>query len=332
MSTMKYKLSPLLEKYDTIVFDLDGVITSEQRYWDAAAMTLYQLFTEEFDVNYANRNVSITRTVMLYRDQLISLCKELGVNSNWDLTYVIYAFSQILDTLDTASIYFAIKELNLPALELYDYIEKNSFVGGRNSDAYKYIIKVYQEWYHGENNYHKYYNDDVTAPGKISLCDLEEPLLDRAKTIEMIKLLSNTKTLGVATGRIKFEAERPLENWDVLQYFSPKHIATYDDVIAAEKETGIKPITKPHPFMFLRGGLGSDVSYTDILNGNYDKNKLKSVLAIGDAGADMFSAQNAGIDFAAVLTGINGKKAQQFFEQNNATYIFNNVFDLIEEE
>ena len=329
---MGYKPASFLNKYDKIIFDLDGVITNEQRYWDAAALTLYQLFSEPFDVNYAVNNVSIIRTIILYRDKLVKLLKNLGVNSNWDLTYVIYAFSTIIDTYDTVTIYEEIKRLNLPALQLYDYIKENSVIGGRDGDAYKYLVSVYQEWYLGDELFKKTYNTPMTAGGKPGLAYTEVPLLDSDKTKLVLETLSKYKTIGIASGRVFDEAFLPLDKWNMFDFFDKEHIATYTDILSAEEETGVFPLTKPHYFLFTRGAVGNKVSYKDILDRNFDKDILKSTLAVGDAGADLFSAQQSGLDFAAVLTGVDGKKSREFFEKNNANYIIDNIFDLIEEE
>ena len=185
-------------KYDTVIFDLDGVITSEQKYWDAAALTVYQLITEPFDVGYASRNVSLIRTLMFYNDRTITLLKDLGVNSNWDLAYVVYAFMQILGTYDSVAVFESIKKLNLTALKLYEYIETHTALGGRNGDAYKYLVKIFQEWYLGDELYRAVYTDGLSVGGKPGLAHDEQPLLDKDKTVKLLKTLSEAKTLGVA--------------------------------------------------------------------------------------------------------------------------------------
>ncbi len=329
---MSYKPASFLDKYDKIIFDLDGVITNEQRYWDAAALTLYQLFTEPFDVTYAVNNVSIIRTIILYRDKIVKLLKNLGVNSNWDLTYVVNAFSTILDTFDTVTIYEKIRRLNLPALQLYDYIKENSVIGGRDGDGYKYLISVYQEWYLGDELFKKTYNKPMTAEGKPGLANMEEPLLDLDKTRLVLETLSKYKTIGIASGRVFEEAFYPLDKWKIFDLFDTDYVSTYTDIINAEEQTGVFPLTKPHYFLFTRSAVGNTVSYSDIVDKKINKEILKNTLAVGDAGADLFSAQQSGMDFLAVLSGIDGAKSRSFFEQNNATYIINNIFDLIEEE
>ena len=44
------KLAKFLDKYDTVIFDMDGVITSEQNYWNCAALTVWE---------YLNYNLSL---------------------------------------------------------------------------------------------------------------------------------------------------------------------------------------------------------------------------------------------------------------------------------
>ena len=83
--------------------------------------------------------------------------------------------------------------------------------------------------------------------------------------------------------------------------------------------------------MFLKGIFGRLYDDEKIINGDYDKEKCKKTLVVGDAGADMFAAFAAGCDFAAVLTGITGDKAREFFEKENATYILKDVTFLMEE-
>ena len=70
--------------------------------------------------------------------------------------------------------------------------------------------------------------------------------------------------------------------------------------------------TKPHPFMFLKGHYGGKISDLDIYNGRYDRAACKTNLVVGDAGADLFAAKEAGCAFAAVLTGVQGQAARAF--------------------
>jgi len=90
-------------------------------------------------------------------------------------------------------------------------------------------------------------------------------------------------------------------------------------------------IIKPHPFVFLKGTFGKEASDYDLIDGKYDKEKCKRTLVIGDALCDLYAAKAGGCDFAAVLTGVQGKDAKAAFEKENATYILDDVLCLAEE-
>ena len=86
------KLKSFLDKYDTIIFDMDGVITSEQNYWNSAALTVWETLADKshakIDTEYCMRHLKEIRDEVFCGDELISVLKSKGVNSNWDLGYV----------------------------------------------------------------------------------------------------------------------------------------------------------------------------------------------------------------------------------------------------
>nr|BBH91833.1 hypothetical protein KTA_00320 [Thermogemmatispora argillosa] len=79
-----------------IVFDLDGVITSEDAYWDAAGLTLHELlFSPRYwnvtgqsgyePVSGAEESRRLSRATL--PEEEILLYKALAINSNWDTCY-----------------------------------------------------------------------------------------------------------------------------------------------------------------------------------------------------------------------------------------------------
>ncbi|MDP8243005.1 MAG: HAD hydrolase-like protein [Candidatus Hinthialibacter antarcticus] len=88
---------------DVILFDMDGVITSEEAYWDAAGLTIRELlespgflglnptqYTPVVDLFYQRLSKSSRMEWRKYLpDKLIGACKSRGINNNWDLTYLI---------------------------------------------------------------------------------------------------------------------------------------------------------------------------------------------------------------------------------------------------
>ena len=85
------------------------------------------------------------------------------------------------------------------------------------------------------------------------------------------------------------------------------------------------------PYMFLKALYGTDYSNKRIVDGDYDKAKIKTTLVVGDAGADILAAQAMGADFCAVLTGIQGERARGYFEKLGANYILKSVEDFLVE-
>lgn len=331
------KLKSFTDKYDLFIFDLDGVITSEQGYWYTAALTVYELMnsnkyfgtrTLDYENVFANRKM--IRKFVLSDDKTIVLLKNKGVNSNTDLAYIVFCASVIKNTKDPEVIYNFLKE-NLSDNILNDYerlailtavgLNKPSEFCMRTGTLREYVNNVFQGWYLGEG-------------GRPSILNNEQPLLDMEKTREVLKAFHSAgKTISYGTGRFEYESKTPLSKWDFYKYFSENHSVTYDEVSKSEqilKENGqFKTLTKPDPYVFLQGALGKDYPVLKIINGDFDKELIKKTLVIGDAGADILSAHAGGFDFCAVLTGISGEAARPYFEEQKAEYILDSIFDFI---
>ena len=114
--------------------------------------------------------------------------------------------------------------------------------------------------------------------------------------------------------------------------FDPERIVTYDEVEAGERAVPGAVLTKPHPYMFLKGTFGAAATDEQLVAGDYDKEPLKRTLVVGDAGADILAAHDGGMDFLAVLTGVSGEKARDYFVAEHAEYILGSVCELIEGE
>ena len=103
-------MNRILDKYDTLIFDMDGVITSENGYWDAASLTVREFLTnrfggEDIDVGYMSQNVKKIRSEVFFEDKLITLLKGMGVNSNWDLGYITVLIALVTGSCDAQDIY-----------------------------------------------------------------------------------------------------------------------------------------------------------------------------------------------------------------------------------
>ena len=97
-----------------VIFDLDGVITSEEAYWDAAGLTLHELC---FSPRYWNIEQSVlsangrytpavtaeeSRTLSraMFPEAEILELKARAINSNWDTCYTVVCL-HLIDLLSS---------------------------------------------------------------------------------------------------------------------------------------------------------------------------------------------------------------------------------------
>ncbi len=341
-------LHALLDRYDTVLLDMDGVITSEQVYWNSAALTVWELLfskqhfgTEDIDPKELTNRLKELRSLVFLDDAVIRFLKNKGVNNNWDLSWVIVAGALFLNTRDFSAIFDWIRILPDVKNGLYAAVTDALLFSGM---AEEYAVQygglwktnqlVFQEWFLGSELFPKYWNSPSLLAGKPGLTFSEEPLVEKEPLIRLLSEIAETKRLGIGSGRPRIEAENPLRSWGVYNLFEKDAIVTYNDVMDAQEEVSKQldgaSLSKPHPFMFLRGVFGTKHTTAELLDGQFDSVPCKKTLVIGDAGCDLFSAKSAGCDFLAVLTGIDGENARGYFEENGADYILHNILDLLE--
>ena len=336
-------MKSFLDKYDTVIFDMDGVITGEQNYWNSAALTVWEYLNWNIgiDINSAEcmKRMSEIRSRVFCNDELISVLKGRGVNSNWDLGYVTVLISWIVHGKDKIGDFTDVLEYaeTLPEniLDAYDMLarkasEKTGFDYDwlrRNELMWKTMHMIFQGWFLGDE-LAAAQNMPPMRPGKPGLVYAEKPIIEQEVLVTLLSELSRTKRVCMGTGRPSAEIMEPLKRWNVIKYFDADGLCNYDHVAEAEKETGLT-LTKPHPYMFLKALYSTDYDDKRIINGNYDRNKILKTLVVGDAGADMLAAQAMGADFCAVLTGVSGQAAKKYFEEHNADYILNSAADML---
>ncbi len=337
-------MKSFLDKYDTIIFDLDGVITNEQNYWDSAVLTVVEflmskryLGSSEVDVKEMSDNVAKLRSEVFVNDELITFFKGIGVNSNWDLGYVIVLIALILDTTDFGKIYKYAKSLSNNILDEYDRLaEQAAYKAGleyeytkRNGKLWMDMRDCFQEWFLGDKLFAEEYGRMPFEGGKQGLIYNESPIPDLDDLKALLGKLSETKRLCTGTGRQYAEMKAPLENWGIMKYFSQNGLCNFTHVTEAEKKFDGLALTKPHPYMFLKALYGTDYDDVRLINGDYDKSAIEHALVVGDAGADILAAKAMGADFCAVLTGVSGKAARGFFEELKSEYILDCVLDMM---
>lgn len=226
------------------------------------------------------------------------------------------------------------EEIQIKAPDIYDYVaneaeELYNFsheYTKRGGELWNELCDLFQHWYLGDEGYEKIYNKKPSGTlGKTGFINKETPIVDFDDLIELFEYLKEKGyKLGIGTGRNDYEVSVPLMSWDILKYFDKESIVTYDTVTNAEKSSGGKTLSKPHPYVFIKAGINiKDEDITDEICVDHS-----NILVVGDAGADILSAKAAKMKFAAVLTGIGGSDAYDYFDEMGADYILDSVIEL----
>lgn len=88
----------------TILFDVDGVLLSEEHYFDASGLTVWEMLMsknylglapEKFKTNYNEAEINSIRAQVFEKDQVLKLLKSHGLNANWDMIYLTFSYQLI---------------------------------------------------------------------------------------------------------------------------------------------------------------------------------------------------------------------------------------------
>jgi phosphoglycolate phosphatase-like HAD superfamily hydrolase len=97
----------------TILFDVDGVLLSEEHYFDASALTVWELLIsnnylalspDQYKTEYTEGEIKEIRELVFKEDDVLKFLKSRGLNANWDMIYLTFSYqlihllSQIKDT------------------------------------------------------------------------------------------------------------------------------------------------------------------------------------------------------------------------------------------
>ncbi len=91
------------KEIELIILDMDGVITSEHAYWDAAGLVIRDLLESSAFLGLSPPDYKPVSSIFYSRlsqasrtewrkylpAELIAYCKSRGINSNWDLAYLV---------------------------------------------------------------------------------------------------------------------------------------------------------------------------------------------------------------------------------------------------
>jgi phosphoglycolate phosphatase-like HAD superfamily hydrolase len=434
---------------ELIILDMDGVLTSEEAYWDVAGLVVRELiespaylalsppdYTPVADLFYRKMANGTRMDCRKYLpSELIKKCKTRGINSNWDLAYIVAGlylaplFSPVIETFQHQTEFEALlssssredrdepmiacdetpaensldRQLALmkdclspvwPALcqsvaanqwsvflqakDLYlwgDYFRKQKFtlspfknielliiddfhpdirglrlldelnrllkkptvsprpVFGRNTPLWHECRDIFQSWYLGEGLYEETYQKSLIFKPKPGVIHRESPLHSMNDSHACLQNLKDAGyTLGIATGRPRMEIITPLQRWDMLKYFEPERIVTYDEVEKTEKIIHKNSVEinlgKPHPFPFLQAIYPQKSGEEIVEMSETPIEHPHKVLVIGDAQADIWAAQKIGCRSAALLSGAIGPANRKQLDETKPDVVFDSILHL----
>lgn len=85
----------------TVLFDVDGVFLSEERCFDASALSVWELLyspkyvglsTERFSPSPEEDDIRRIRQLVFADDEVLNFIKSRGINSNWDMVFLTTAY------------------------------------------------------------------------------------------------------------------------------------------------------------------------------------------------------------------------------------------------
>ncbi|MFK9089885.1 HAD family hydrolase [Bacillus salipaludis] len=88
----------------TILFDVDGVLLSEEHYFDASALTVWEMLIscnylalapEKFKTDYSEAEMKTIREKVFENDQVLKFMKSRGLNANWDMIHLSFSHQLI---------------------------------------------------------------------------------------------------------------------------------------------------------------------------------------------------------------------------------------------
>jgi phosphoglycolate phosphatase-like HAD superfamily hydrolase len=317
-----------------LIFDLDGVITSEQKYWNTARLTVWQLLCHPQYLGieaYFGTGLERPERALAAGDRLIDTpfiteLKNRAVNSNWDLTFFVFSLhllgilnqsggslepwrtSEIGEIgLALGGVTRSIDVAHSQAL-IQRFWQETRQLQGTAVQAYlptfaRQVLGIDLEIFaeHGQLWTLCYENFQAWYEGRCGyqLPD-DETVLELASIRSLLAQLSQRYQLGIATGRPRRETIDPLTAMGLIEYFVPERIVTYDEVISAEALlTAPIKLGKPHPFIVLKA-IYPELPTDQLLS---LQSTHPAVAYIGDAASDVAAALAAGCHSIGVLTG-----------------------------
>lgn len=194
--------------FDSIIFDMDGVLISNSSYCKATSKTVEFILWEKFKLNKK-----------ITTKYIEAIKGNIGFNNDWDVSYELVRLLAKGVKLENIP-----QEVQLITLKI------------RQSRQYQKIKDIFQAFYLGNSLFQQIYNYCAPLISRVGLISLETLLID----LETLAKLAAKYSLGIATSRPRFEALFAAKNLQITPNYISETL-----LIAKEDVTSEKPEPEP---------------------------------------------------------------------------------------
>ena len=288
-----------------IIFDMDGVIIDVSRSYRDTVRQTARLFFKG-----AHAWDDLPNPLFPLSD-LARVKQSGGLNNDWDLTFVVInllftllkgptilegndtwsAYQKAMSRIDVSDLARFLKTEGTLLTRLLDEKGKltHEFVDSLYSGdvgSGNIIKQIFQEIYLGSDLFESTYGVQAEVYHGDGYINKETLLVDKA----VLEQLTENNILAIATGRPKAEADYPLDQFSIKNFFDT--VYTLDHCLKEEarilKTEGKKvSLSKPDPYML------------DAVAGAI-KHEVSKCYYIGDMPDDMLAAARAGAGFTGI--------------------------------
>lgn len=332
-----------LKKYDRLVIEPDGVITSDCHFITCAMLSVYEMCNSKdyfgktvLDYTSVYNNQKQITDLFLSSGKLPVVLSELGVDYPIDIAYILLcAILGIGERRDFSNIYNYFRYIDLHTPDIFDHCatllgrvlpDKDCKRGG---EVWLTLKRCYYEWLYGDELYEMYTEEPFTGKGKPpvilqdSLC---QPIISIRDTLSA--LLTAGKKISLCTLRTRPEVEVSFRRFKLDNIFSHENTVTVDDITEAGHKPNINSPLDPDPYAFARGAVGTSFSETAYEAGEYDE-LFSRTLIVSSSPTSLFASQALGAGFAAVIRDPLDKSLKDMFRQFEADYVLDSFLDLV---
>ncbi len=332
----------VLKKYDRIVFQPEGVLTTDKHYLTCAMLSVYEMVGSDryfgksnLDYTSVYNNQKQISDLLLCSGKITSLFEELGIDYPVDMAYVLLgAILGIGERRDFTNIYNYFKYIDLHTPDIFEHTamlltrlfpDKDC---RREGTIWQQLKNCYTEWLFGDELFEMCFEERPSVSGKPSFITKEQLCNPIIKTKDMLTSLKERgKQISIATLRSMHEVDIPYKRWNLTGLFQKENIVTIEDILEAHRLPNFNNPAEPDPYMFARGAIGSGFSDNAYLSGEYDE-LFSRTLVVSNSPVSLFAVQTLGMSFAAVVSNPASKSEKDMFRQLEADYVLDSALEL----